>query len=361
MNILRLNALFCIFFFVLGLTGCSPMQSSTLIMPPNSFSSPTKTQTITATPIPTQLSLPTEAPLPTLTLTPAPTLPLGIENSVRVDFINSTVFTTSSQQFTNHEVSGVSHWNTTFTNKPDQSQAPVYGLGLTYLSELDRIGSNIRQQFLIKAEHPNYAWFMGDVPEETVQDVYKSEAYIESAEGSNNPFTPGFDASITTDTQSFTEPGTQTVTITITPRQQLTFAGITVHVNGGPHSNVADAEISSLSPGEHKGKFGEQISLSPDKKNLFINQLPLELYKQYNYSFTIKVVPISPNTNYRPYVSIGWLPSPDPSGNIQVDGTIKGNSLEHHIDNMGTWKWSANGIYTWNWHEGMGYYVNFEN
>jgi hypothetical protein len=361
MNILRLNALFCAFFFLIDVTGCSPMQSSTLVTSPIAIPSPTKTQTITATPIPTQTSLPTETQLPTLTMTPAPTLPPGIENLVRVDFVNSTDFYTKSQQFSNHEVSGVSHWNTIFTNKPDQSKAPVYGLGLTYLSDLDSISSNIRQQFLIKAEHPNYAWFMGDVPEELVQDVYKSEAYVESDESSNNPFTPGFDASITTDIQSFTEPGTQTVTITITPRQQLTFAGITVHLNGGPLGNVADAEISSLSPGEHQGKLKEQISVSPDKKDLFINQLPVELNKPYNYSFTVKVNPKTPNTEYRPYVSIGWLPLPDPASDKKVEGTIKGNSLEHHIDSMGTWTWSANGMYTWNWHESTGYYVDFEN
>jgi hypothetical protein len=294
-------------------------------------------------------------------MTPAPTLPQGIENLIRVDFINSVEFHTKSQEFTNQEVPGLSHWNTIFTNQPDQSKAPVYGLGLTYLSELDRISSNIRQEFLIKAEHPNYAWFFEDVPEETVHDVYKSEAYVETDEGSSNPFTPGFDASIITDVQSFAEAGTQTVIITITPQQKLTFVGITVHLNGGPHGNVANAEISNLSPGEYKGKLGEQISVSPDKKNLFISIPSLETSQPYSYSFSVNVVPNTPNINYRPYVSIGWLPQSDPSSNNQAFGTLTGNSLEHHIDHMGTWTWSANGNYSWEWHDGTGYYVDFDN
>lgn len=338
----------------------TPTQTQTPLIILSVTLTPTNTETPMPTLTPTPILTPTNTvtPMPTLTFTPIPTLPSGVKNLVNVFFNNSISYDNKDLVFTNHEVNGFSHWATHLQNIPDASRSPVYGLGLEFTAITDKIGSNIREKNRVNSKPPTYKWFFGDVPEEPVREVYMAEAYIESEGGV--PFTPGFDASLSIDKTTFSEPGIQTVKLTIIPRVKMTFPGITVHTQGGPNEKSADASISGLIPGEQKGPKGEIISISPDKKDLFINDgLPLVVNQPYSFSFSIKVEPHGPNSTYSPYISISWLPKPESSSGDMENGIKQGNKVVYPIDKIGTWTWTANGDYQLEWHGGTVYVVNF--
>ena len=305
---------------------------------------------------PTLTKAPTETPVPTITPSPVPTLPDGVENIVAVNFINTSSYESPEFSFTSHEINGVSHIATHLQNTPDKSQAPVYGLGLEFKAEIEKIGSNIARGPLVMNEYPTYQWFFGEVPEEPTRDVYSSEAYIESEVGYSKPFTPKFDATISFDKTAFTDKDIQTVTITIIPRG-VKDANITVHVT--PQSALVDALLINPLPGEHKSALGEVISVSPDSKNLYVNDLPLRENKPYTFTFTIEVDPLISGAKYSPWISIGCGSSTP----IQLEtGKVTGNMFEYNMDSIGTWKWTAVGDYTWDWHgssEVVIYNVNF--
>jgi hypothetical protein len=348
---------------VLGfvMSGCEPGQivDSTQTSMPTLTATHTQTPTHTLTPLPTLTPTITLTPSPTLTATPIPSLPPGVENFMRVDFIDGISYYNKGLSFSNHEVNGVGHWATHLQNTSDDSHAPVYDLGLEFIAKIDGLENNIGKENLVSSERPVYKWFFGNIPEEPLRDVYESEAYIEFSHGV--PFTPGFDTSLSIDKTAFSEPDIQTITITIVPRVKMTYPGITVHTRGGPHGNAAEADIFDISPGEHQGTKGEIISVSPDSKNLFVNNLPLEVDQPYTFSFSVKVKPNEPNTIYLPTVSISWCPKIEsPSGGLMF-GNKKGNTLAWDIDKIGTWTWAANGDYQLEWHGGNVYNVIFDN
>lgn len=309
--------------------------------------------------IPTTTPTKTPTQSPSLTPTTIPTLPPGIENKIKIEFNNTISYTVNGVSFSNHDVDGFSHWATHLQNIPDASLAPVYGLGLEYQAQNENVGKNYMHENLVSSKHPVYQWFFGDVFEEPINEVYMAEAYIESAQPI--PFTPGFDASISTNISGFSETGIQTITIMIIPKQKMTFPGITVHTQGGPNGNLVNAEIVDPPPGEKNGPNNEIISVSPDKKNLFVNNFPLEENRPYSFVFSVKVDPHGQKTNYLPWVSISWCPQLKSTGKDMSFGQKLGNELKWEIENTGTWFWTANGEYSLEWHGGNVYMVNFSN
>lgn len=303
--------------------------------------------TSTQQPPPTQMPtrLPTFTPPPSLTPTPFPTLPPGVENQVRVDFIYTAAYNSPEFTFTSQEVKGVSHWATHLQNIPDKSQAPIYGLGLEFKAEVDKVSENLSYNKMVWKKYPEFRWFFGEVAEEPVRDVYASEAYIESAAGYSTPFTPEFDAAITFDKTDFSKPDTQQVTITITPRGEMKFANITVHTI--PEQGDAYVMVSDIPPGEHRGSKGEVISVSSDGMNLFVSDFPVRKDQPYEFTFSLRVDSQGRKIKYAPWISIGCGSStPD----FKLDSGIdKGSALSFSMENAGTWTWSAAGDYTWDW------------
>lgn len=339
-------------------SSCAPSQvlDSTKTVAP----SPTLTLPPTLTPTTTPTATQTRTPEPTLTPSPIPSLPPGVENSVRVSFLNTTSYDSPELTFISHEVDGVGHWSPTLQNTPDKSHAPIYGLSLEFKSKMDEIGSNLLRNNLVVEKHPLYKWFFGEVPEEPVRDVYASGAYVESADGFTIPFTPEFDASVTADKTTFTELGIQVITITITPRVWINSAHITVHTR--PGGDMAEVKVFDIPTGEQRSAKGEVISVSPDSENLFVTEFPLKKDKPYNFTFSLQVDPHKPEIKYLPWVSISYSPTVISDGTFikSETGVERGNTLIWDIENVGTWTWSATGKYTWKWIGGGAHYmVNF--
>jgi len=237
-------------------------------------------------------------------------------------------------------------------NTPDDSSAPVYGLGLEFSTESGVTSfSNVRREYLEVMGPPVFKWFFGNVPEpeDPSSAIWGPEAYVDPEGGFGGFFTPGFDASISVDKKLFSEPDDQVVTLTIVPRQKIENPNIIFHLGGGKYRSAADAVITSLDPGEHRGPAGESIIVSPDRKNIEVaGELPLTIDEPYSFTMTLRVDPLGSNITYKPYTAVAWIPGTSDKGTSDR-GTTFGNMLKVPVDKVGIWTWTANGEYLWEW------------
>ena len=185
-------------------------------------------------------------------------------------------------------------WRTHLENSPDESGLPVTGLGLTFTTE--RAFDIYGWEKLTKMGPPAYGWSFSDILE---GDQASAEAGF--VWGRNRfPMTPGFDASRLFDKTEFSVPDTQTLTITVTPREEKTGKPhIAVHTYTPDSESLVDAVIISPTSGEH-------VKLSPDGHDLYIDEIPMELNTPWTITVTIRVTPKVPEVEFVPYVWVGW-------------------------------------------------------
>jgi len=263
-------------------------------------------------------------------------------NKVSVMFNRSWSYYVGGDTFSNREVTGTKHWFTALLNTPDDTGMPVAGLGLTLASQLE--ADNYWSESLERKGPPIWEWFFGDIPEQlAVVGQTDIEAFIESSDGFPATWTPGFDLSRTLDKTEFSETDTQTLTIEVTPRdKKIERIGIGIHtISGTTLDFVEDAIITSPTSGEYIEV------LTPDGHTLYTTLIPVELNVPWSITLTIRVIPKVPKVEYVPYVSIGWG---GPYDLRTVDqGTTKGSFLSYTMAEAGTWNWSAEGNYVWDW------------
>jgi len=245
-------------------------------------------------------------------------------NKVGADFSTSWIYDSPEDIFTNGEVNGRTEWHANIG-----SGMPLTGLALTLDSTLNF--DHFQKENLTTTGPPTYVWSFGDVPPGT-----HSVAYVGLSLGSPGvapvTFTPGFDASRSADKTEFSEAGTQTLTITVTPREGTERFGIVIHAD---ENDLVNPLITSPTS-------GDGIELKREGHSLHINPTGLALNTIWTATVTIQVTPKVPEVEYMPYVGIGW-------GETFASGTASGNSLSLPVTDMGTWTWSAEGSYEWDW------------
>lgn len=257
-------------------------------------------------------------------------------NNVEAYFTTAWIYDPPEDTFTNSQVNGHKWWKASMENKPDGTRAPVAGLALTLDSTLSF--DHFQKENLTTTGPPTYEWSFGDVPEQSSAGVW-----VDSGRDSNYfpvTFTPGFDCSRSADKTEFSEPGTQTLTITLTPREATEGFGILIQA-------YEDNRVNSVITSPTRG---DGIQLSPDGHSLNMHPTHLELNSTWTITVTIQVTPKASKVIFMPHVLIGW----DEAG---ASGNTSGSFISHPVgdpvDEAGTWTWRAEGSYEWNWREAL--------
>jgi len=161
------------------------------------------------------------------------------------------------------------------------------------------------------------------------------------------PFIPGYDASRLVDRTEFSASGTQTLTITATPKEPLLDLNIQVRI---PESQFVNPTFSLPITGE-----ADHVHLSDDGRELFIGIYSPIAEKLYTFQITIEVnlKPDVSQAEFMPWVSLH-------SQREVTTGTATASSITHTMPAVGTWTWSATGSYLFDWHETTLGLVNFE-
>jgi hypothetical protein len=236
--------------------------------------------------------------------------------------------------FINAEVTGGQWWQASSMNVHDETKASVSNLTLSLESEHEF--DIIKEQDLVTKGPPVYTWSFGDVQEGFGPDAWIG--YGRDPHPFPMTFTPGFDASRTLDKTKFSEPGTQTLTITVTPREVEEGFGIRIQAF---EDGQVDPIITSPST-------GDGIELAPDRHSLNIHPTNLDLDVPWSITVTIDVSPKVPEATFMPYVLVSRETAID-SG-IFDQGTFS-HPVGDPSDEIGKWIWSADGDYWWDWQE----------
>jgi hypothetical protein len=247
------------------------------------------------------------------------------ENRVAAQFSTYLIYDSPEDTFTNGKVPGKKEWHAGVG-----TGVPLPGLTLTLDSALDF--DHIMRENLTTTGPPSYVWSFGDVPPGTGRNAYVGFGGLDSSGVVPVTFTPGFDASRSVDKTEFSAPGTQTLTITVTPRDVIEQLGILIFAD----------ENDQVNPVITSPTNGGGIELSDDGHKLVINPTNLRLDTTWVISVTIQVTTKVPEVEYLPFVGIGWREA-------LASDTTSGNSLSFPIADMGTWAWSVEDSYEWDW------------
>jgi hypothetical protein len=270
-------------------------------------------------------------------------------NEVHISFGTAYTYGTKENSFTNGEVMGSKSWISGLHNYPEAISA-VTDVGLTLDSPLEFDG--IWPDPLTMGP-PTYEWSFGDILPGQNIDVnvgipFKGVNVI--VPGQSGPFIPGFDASRSADNTIFTQTGTQTLTIVVTPRQALPNLNIGVWFIDVRVMNTENV-ISTITSPTTDDSNG--IWLDPGGQNLNIRIENPAPGTTYTYQVIIQVTPLVPQVEFMPDVGVAWWET------LVASGTATGSSFSRTVPELGTWTWSAAGDYSWQWGEGLSRSVGF--
>lgn len=251
------------------------------------------------------------------------------ENAVQVTFDTNQWYETAADEFTNGLVIGQQSWGTHIENRLGASGDPVIDATLTLASGLEF--EWVSEENLALRGPELYRWEFDDLD---VGDYRNVGVGV----GADSPlaatFTPGFDVTRSADISVFNEQATQTLLVTVTPREPMGFFSAQIETGDAGH---VEAVITGATG-------SEEIYLSPDGRSVHINVSEPIINTVYEFEITIDVIPNGVPTEFVPAVSVHSGPSVPL---IPVSGT----SVSHVVPDIGTWTWSAASSTDWLWLE----------
>jgi hypothetical protein len=249
---------------------------------------------------------------------------------VRVGWLTRWIHYPNGDTFTNAEVPGAQWWTISdIQNLPDATGAPVKGLTVTLESDesfdyLDDEASEERPGPLTRRGPPVYEWSFPDLPEQLDPGVVY-DTTVGFGQREQYMARPGFDVTRTFDQTVFTEPGTQTVTITVTPRE-LWVESVSIGVIAHQDEHYTSSVVSiSGAP---------QAFVEPSGWAAGASDIPVQVDVPVTITAVVQVVPKSPPVEYKSMVNTGAEGPFEPGE--RATGTVVGSALVHvwpwHVD-----------------------------
>jgi len=263
-------------------------------------------------------------------------------NQVGVQFATFWDCDVSGDSFSNDEVTGVKRWHPHLNNWPDGTGAPLTSVNLRLDSGLAFDDTWCINGTLVTPGPPVYEWFFDDVAEGAGSCV-ACVRFLSDPNPFPITFTPGFDASRIPDQTEFTEPGTQTLTISVTPLEQTVAENLCIVVS--VPDGCGDLVDAVIQP-----PVGVDFNLVPGGQLLWVYPSGLTVGEEWTTTVTIAITPEVPGVDFMPTVGISW-------NWALASGNVEGSSISRPAgypgDGVGTWTWSATGEgdLVWNWME----------
>jgi hypothetical protein len=197
----------------------------------------------------------------------------------------------------------------------------------------------------------NYQWAFGDRP-------IGGSQYAEVA--LNNltvNYTPGFEASRSVNQTTFNTSGTQTLTVSVTPRDTLPNINLGVRISQDQYVNPT---IKSVISPNGAPLYNYNISPNGKEMNIYFDNPTKDT--TYTYTITIQL-DLQTGVTQLEFMPKVQIETSQPIASGSVTGTsFSGISKDYStISTMvgGTWTWSINGSITVDWYESLGKIVSF--
>ncbi|HWI60945.1 MAG TPA: hypothetical protein VNT75_03805 [Symbiobacteriaceae bacterium] len=206
---------------------------------------------------------------------------------------------------------------------------PILDLSSSY--PIERADSN--GQTLPPPAGINYRWGFPSLSEGP--GAYANAGLEQSVE-----LAPGFTASRQADQRRFTGPGTQKLTVRVTPTEAMD----RLQVDGRIDMNGIDAVVSSVA--------GPNSNPHPDGRgfNGWIDHPAVGQPLEWEVTITIRSLPAGFRAlDFMPQV---WVRNVHPAADGVTDGDrLTGLSPGQNSETMGVWTWQATGTYRWQWRQ----------
>jgi hypothetical protein len=265
-------------------------------------------------------------------------------NCVRVSFINEFHYEIPGNTFINSEVIGDRWWRSNFCNDADNTGEPIKDLRLSLTT--DQQFDGWESDYITTEGPPLYEWFLGDAVEEPERDGWPWDAFVTIAKFPTK-FAPGLDVTRQFDQTEFSQPGTQSLTLTITPREERV-QSINLYIHTYETDWVAPSVISYSSSAEG------DIEITEGGNRSGMHSIPMEMDIPVTVTVLLQVEPKANPIMYQPYTAI------DIKRIGQLSSGITQGSSVSYTNGAGLWTWSAQGDYEWMWQETLiGYGVVF--
>ena len=222
--------------------------------------------------------------------------------------------------FENQQVEGKKDWTVMLHNWADETHDSVEAVTLTLDSEqeFDYIWP---EENLEKTGPTTYEWSFGDVPEESGLEARVGSVPV--------TFSLGLSATRTVDQTEFSEPATQTLTITVTPEEDITNEQLVILVDA-PDQTEASSVITEVTA---EGI----IQQSEHHVNIDLRNVPAGT--TCTATIKIQVTPEVPVVEFIPQVAIIRIPF--------IPTTTISSSSVMLTSEIGPWTWRTDGNYEW--------------
>jgi hypothetical protein len=167
------------------------------------------------------------------------------------------------------------------------------------------------------------------------------------------PFMPGFNASRSANQTTFITSGPQTLTVSVTPEENLVLpGGINIGVNVSEDQYINPTIESVTSP---NGAPLDNIYPSPDGHSMRI--LISNPTKAITYIYTITIqLELKTGVTQLEFMPDVHVVSVQSEGN----GSVTDTSSVSDTNDAGTWTWSSDNSITWNWNEVLNKGIYFQ-
>jgi hypothetical protein len=187
---------------------------------------------------------------------------------------------------------------------------------------------------------PVYQWSFGSITE-----LNYPQGLSAGVNEDNVTFTPGFDVSRSADKTQFTSSGTQTVTITVIPREKISYLSIYTELMENSLVKTTNiTPVENATPGAELKKDGSQFYLAIQNPSIGT---------PYTYEVKTDVV-LKPGVE-----AVQFMPQVGVSAQETIDQGTVSNSPITRPSRWGEWTWSSDGDNIWNWLELQGKNVTF--
>jgi hypothetical protein len=250
-----------------------------------------------------------------------------------IEFVSARNFGIDGDSFNNELVNGFKFWVSHMGNTADGSGSTMYNL----TSTLDSIYNFLWQE--PGAQKPNdkiYNWSFGDIPENGTYGIavggdWENTIFVE--------YHPGFTASRTVNPRVLQQNGQQIFTLDVTPKEQMDQLKIRISVNANTFITPVIIGTDATTVPVHTDSY-----LGPNYWDVYFYNPVVDTEYTLQAVIDIDIADGIGAVEYVPQVDISCVNSTYLS---QQSSSVTCNPEQ--LDGLGSWTWSADGDYLWNW------------
>jgi hypothetical protein len=251
-----------------------------------------------------------------------------------IEFVSARNFGIDGDIFNNELVNGFKFWSSHIGNTADGSGSTMYNLTSTLNSVYDFLWQEPGAQ-----EHDKtlYNWSFGNVPENGTYGIavggdWDNTIFVD--------YNPGFTVSRTISPRILQQDGQQVFTLQVTAKEEMDHLRILISVNPNTLITPIIFETDATDLPESTDSYP-----GPNRWDVYLHHPQVDTLYTLQAVISVDIADGLGAVEYVPQVDIVCVNSTD----IPQQKSSSVTCDPEQLDGLGSWTWSADGDYLWNW------------